>query len=76
MKCQNSHCTKEATTLTDYNFCEEHATKHEEALEWGKLHTEGKATTQDYPGYTPITVAKNAGIQTAPSTYDTLPESV
>lgn len=56
MKCQNSHCTKEATTLNDYNFCEEHATKHEEALEWGKLHTEGKATTQDYPGYTPITV--------------------
>lgn len=45
MKCQNSHCTKEATT-------------------------------EDHPGYTPITVAKNAGIQTAPSTYDTLPESV
>lgn len=56
MKCQNSHCTKEATTLTGYNFCEEHAVKHEEALEWGKRHAEGKATTEDHPGYTPITV--------------------
>lgn len=56
MKCQNSHCAKEATTLTDYNFCEEHATKHEEALEWGKLHTEGKATTEDHPDYTPISI--------------------
>ena len=58
MECRSSRCNREATN-TEYVLCEEHAAHHEKCLEWGQLHIEGKATTEDHPDYYPIVVDAN-----------------
>lgn len=57
MKCLYNTCTKEAVTDNGHCLaCEEYYAR---CIEWGKLHTAGKATFEDYPGYVPITVDIN-----------------
>ena len=58
MECRFTRCGRESTN-TEYVLCEEHAAHHEKCLEWGRLHIEGKATTEDHPDYCPIVVDAN-----------------
>lgn len=56
MKCAYNTCTEQAV---DGRHCAPHAEHFARCIEWGKLHTAGKATFEDYPGYVPITVDIN-----------------
>lgn len=58
MECRFSRCGKKATN-GNYFLCAEHAAYHEKCLEWGQLHAEGKATTEEHPGYYPVVVDAN-----------------
>lgn len=53
MECAYNTCTEQA--VTD-RHCPAHAEHFARCIEWGKLHSAGKATFEDYPGYVPITV--------------------
>lgn len=58
MECRFTRCDREATH-TEYVLCEEHAAHQDKCLEWGRLHSEGKATYEDHPGFHPIVVDAN-----------------
>jgi len=53
MTCNMTYCNQPAQ---DGNLCPGHADYMERCREWGRRHIAGEATTQDHPGYVPITV--------------------